>query len=36
MKMNNFDIGKLKVPLILMIVFWMIAIVFWQLKENVN
>ena len=33
-KKNNFDIRQLKVPLILLIVFWVIAIIFWQLKEN--
>ena len=34
-KKNNFDIRQLKVPLILLIVFWVIAIAFWQLKENI-
>ena len=34
-KKNNFDIRQLKVPLILLIVFWVIAIIFWQLKENI-
>ena len=35
MKMNNFDIRQLKVSLILMIVFWGIAIAFWQLNRLV-
>ena len=34
-KNNNFDIQQLKVPLILLIVFWVIAIIFWQLKDNI-
>ena len=34
-KNKSFNISKLKVPLILMIVFWVIAIAFWQLKENI-
>ena len=34
-KKNNFDIRQLKVPLILLIVFWVIAIIFWQLKGNI-
>ena len=33
-KAKDFDIKQLKVPLILMIVFWVIAIIFWQLKGN--
>lgn len=31
---QNFDIRQLKVPLILTILFWVIAVVFWQLKGN--
>jgi ferredoxin-type protein NapH len=34
-KDRNFDIRQLKVPLTLLIVFWVIAIVFWQLKGNI-
>ena len=36
MKMkNSLDIRQLKVPLILTIVFWVIAIAFWQSKGNI-
>jgi len=34
-KKNNFDIRQLKIPLTLLIVFWVIAIFFWQSKENI-
>jgi len=34
-KARDFDIKQLKFPLVLMIVFWVIAIVFWQLKGDV-
>jgi ferredoxin-type protein NapH len=34
-KKNNFDIRQLKIPLTLLIVFWVIAIFFWQSKGNV-
>jgi ferredoxin-type protein NapH len=34
-KDRNFDIRQLKVPLTLLIVFWVIAILFWQLKGNI-
>ena len=34
-KKINFDIRQLRFPLILMILFWVIAIVFWQLKGNI-
>jgi polyferredoxin len=32
---KSIDIRQFRVPLILLIVFWVIGIVFWQLKENV-
>lgn len=34
-KTRNMDLKKYQAPLILLIVFWVIAIVFWQLKENI-
>lgn len=34
-KTRNFDIRKLKIPLTLLIVFWVIAIVFWQSQGNI-
>ena len=34
-KAINIDIRKLKVPLALLVVFWVIAIIFWQLKGNI-
>ncbi|HUV25987.1 MAG TPA: 4Fe-4S dicluster domain-containing protein [Anaerolineales bacterium] len=34
-KARDFDIRQLIVPLTLLIVFWVIAVLFWQLKENI-
>lgn len=34
-KAINVYIRKLKVPLVLLIVFWVIAVIFWQLKGNI-